>query len=62
MFQRIEELYGASLTYISAGVNVGVGVWSSESWFLILSAIAVLIRIGIDVPQFIRAWRKKDAS
>ena len=37
MFQRIEELYGAALTYLSAGVNVGVGVWLAEgNWFLIL--------------------------
>lgn len=46
------------MTYAASATTAGVGVWLGQNWFLVLSAIAVLIRIGIDVPKLIAAWRK----
>jgi hypothetical protein len=56
---RTEQTYGAAMTYTAAAMNAGVGHWMGENWFLILSAIAVLIRIGIDLSKLIQAWRNR---
>lgn len=48
------------MTYTAAVLNVGVGHWIGENWFLILSAIAVLIRIGIDLPKLIQVWKNRN--
>lgn len=62
IISRIEESYGAVMTYSTSIVTAGIGTWIGENWFLILSAIAVLIRIGIDLPQLIKAWKKEKQS
>ena len=59
MLTRIEEAYGSALTYSAAALNVGIGAWFGENWFLVLSSVAVVIRIGIDIPKLCAAWRKK---
>ena len=58
MIQKIEELYGGAMTYAAAAANAGMASWVGNNWFLILSAVAVLIRIGIDIPRLLKAWRK----
>jgi len=62
MLQRIEENYGAAMTYTASAANAGVGMWAEQNWFLILSAVALLIRIGIDLPKLIRVWRDRYKS
>lgn len=57
--KHIEEIYGGAMTYAAAAANAGVGIWLEQNWFLILSAIAILIRIGIDIPRLYRAWHVK---
>jgi sulfatase maturation enzyme AslB (radical SAM superfamily) len=57
--QKLEESYGAMMTYSTSIVTVSVGTWMGENWFLILSAIAVMIRIGIDVPKLLESWKRK---
>lgn len=59
MIEKIEETYGAAMTYTASAALVGVGHWVGENWFLILSAIAVTIRIGIDLPRLYDAWCKR---
>jgi len=59
MLQRIEENYGAAMTYTASAANAGVGMWMENNWFLLLSALAILIRIGIDLPKLMRVWRDK---
>ena len=57
MLQKIEENFGAAITYTSSAANAGMGIWMEHNWFLVLSAIALIIRIGIDLPQLIKVWR-----
>lgn len=56
---KIEHSYGALMTYVAAAANVGIGAWLEENWFLLLSAVAVIVRIGIDLPRLWEAWKKK---
>ncbi len=60
MLERIEQNYGAAMTYTASAANAGVGMWAAEHWFLILSAVALLIRIGIDLPKLIKVWRDRN--
>ena len=60
MLQRIEENFGAAMTYTASAANAGVGVWAEQNWFLLLSAVAILIRIGIDLPKLISVWKDKN--
>jgi hypothetical protein len=41
--------------------SYGVIEWLTigDHWFLILSALAVLVRLGIDLPKFIKYIRSK---
>ena len=60
MQQQIEQNYGAAMTYVASAANAGAATWAEQNWFLILSALAILIRIGIDLPKLYRSWRKKN--
>lgn len=60
MLQKIEENFGAAMTYTASAANAGVGMWMEHNWFLVLSAIALLIRIGIDLPNLFKSWRGKN--
>ena len=56
---ELEKVYGAAMTYAAAAANAGVAGWIGNNWFLILSAIAVVIRIGIDLPKLIEVWKNR---
>ena len=60
MLQQIENNYGAAMTYAASAANAGAATWTEQNWFLILSAIAILIRIGIDLPKLYRGWKQKN--
>ena len=60
MLKDIEQNYGAAMTYTASAANAGVVMWAAEHWFLILSAIALLIRIVIDLPKLIRVWKDRN--
>jgi len=59
MLKEIEQNYGAAMTYTASAANAGVGMWAEQNWFLILSAVALLIRIGIDLPKLIKVWKDR---
>ncbi len=59
MLEKIESNYGAAMTYTASAANAGVGMWMEHNWFLILSAVALLIRIGIDLPKLMRVWKDR---
>ncbi len=59
LLDRVEETAGAAMTYAAAGLNVGIATWLGSNWFLVLSAIAVLIRIAIDGKKLYHTWFKK---
>lgn len=51
---RFEQTYGAFFTYAASLSTVGVGAWLGENWFLALSAVAVIIRMAIDLDTLFK--------
>ena len=56
---QLEENYGAAMTYAASAANAGAATWAEQNWFLLLSAVAILIRIGIDLPRLYKVWKQK---
>lgn len=61
-FEQLEQTSGAVQTYVVAATTVGIGAWIGENWFLILSAIAVLVRLSIDIPKAIDYWKNRNGK
>lgn len=57
--QKAEQAYGSVMTYAAAAGNAGVAAWIGNNWFMLISALAVIIRIGIDLPKLIDAWKNR---
>jgi hypothetical protein len=34
MLQKVDDTYGAVMTYTAAAANAGIGAWVGENWFL----------------------------
>jgi hypothetical protein len=60
--QHIEQSTGAMQTYAAATIAGSVGFFSDINWLAILSCIAVLVRIGIDIPRLLASWKKHRES
>lgn len=56
---KVGEVYDSALTYTAAAANAGIGAWLGENWFLVLSAIAVVVRIYIDVSKYLAFKRDR---
>ena len=59
MMSKLEQSYGAMFTYAASLSTISIGSWLGENWFLVLSAIAVLIRMWIDIDTLIKRNREK---
>lgn len=59
LINNIEQVSGSTQTYVAAAATAGVGAWFGDNWFLVLSAVAVLVRLAIDVPKLVVIYRKK---
>jgi len=51
---RLEDGYGAASSYAASLTLVGAGMWLTNNWFLALSALAVIIRIAVDLKKLFK--------
>lgn len=54
ILNKFEDGYGALSSYSASVALAGAGMWLANNWFLALSAVAVVIRIAVDLKKLFK--------